>query len=574
MPATATESFCERCGTRYTFGTPRAERKGIGASLGALIRGRDELENNAYQPLDPFLGVFRFCLECRQYTCPSCWNDEAGFCASCVPLPDAPPLTDASLESRLPILADVRPEPEAWPTFDLILDPNEDVLAANAPRIVPPAEPPPVAEPAAASPTVVEPATPPKPMPAPAPRVVPMPMPMAMAAPLSMRVDDESDVAELREREAAARIEAERQATEARAAADAAEADRALRAAEVARAVQAAEAERAVLAAESVRAGQYRLRAASEADAAKRLAEADQAARLDEAARVAQEIRVAEEARLAEEARVAEEVRVAEAASLAKPVLEGTDLAFDVAWDQLLTGPQVPIAEASEDSPVDDRVAPIELEEAVQHVEPIQLAEPKAATAKVKRSTAAKADKSTAAPMVAEIGSLVEAPTVVPTRALPIPADSARPPEHEAEQVPAVEPVPAVPPPPTPAPQVSPLPGWSLLAPEPPPADDGRDTTPGPWPPQSPVYQPPATRPFGLDAPTPVPGAPLPYQIPATPPTYQQLQQAASPGMLMRSHRPGTDPARSASGIRPCGTCGLPVSAVARFCRRCGVRQD
>ena len=32
---------------------------------------------------DPFHGAFHFCLECRRFTCPSCWDAPAGFCRSC-----------------------------------------------------------------------------------------------------------------------------------------------------------------------------------------------------------------------------------------------------------------------------------------------------------------------------------------------------------------------------------------------------------------------------------------------------------------------------------------------------------
>ncbi len=30
--------------------------------------------------LDAFHNAFNFCIDCRQYTCVSCWNDDAGRC--------------------------------------------------------------------------------------------------------------------------------------------------------------------------------------------------------------------------------------------------------------------------------------------------------------------------------------------------------------------------------------------------------------------------------------------------------------------------------------------------------------
>ena len=86
---TIIESFCERCGTRYSFEPVRKRESklvGIGKSLGIL----PDDQGPSVAARDPFHGTFHFCLECRQYTCPSCWNEDAGFCVGCVPLPDAP----------------------------------------------------------------------------------------------------------------------------------------------------------------------------------------------------------------------------------------------------------------------------------------------------------------------------------------------------------------------------------------------------------------------------------------------------------------------------------------------------
>ena len=91
MTEILTESFCERCGTRYTFesSAPRKSRigrvrmaaKGVknfvmsdDASLSEAMadaRGEEELSATAHQ-LDAFHKTFNFCLTCRQYTCGDC----------------------------------------------------------------------------------------------------------------------------------------------------------------------------------------------------------------------------------------------------------------------------------------------------------------------------------------------------------------------------------------------------------------------------------------------------------------------------------------------------------------------
>jgi hypothetical protein len=101
MADTLTESFCERCGTRYTFrthGGARARlaalvtigrglrlgvtsRSSLGRSLDAA-RSRAAREASAHQ-LDAFQRTFRFCLGCGQYVCADCWDAAAQRCRSC-----------------------------------------------------------------------------------------------------------------------------------------------------------------------------------------------------------------------------------------------------------------------------------------------------------------------------------------------------------------------------------------------------------------------------------------------------------------------------------------------------------
>jgi nicotinate-nucleotide--dimethylbenzimidazole phosphoribosyltransferase len=105
MTEILTESFCERCGTRYTFEAAIPKKRRIGklkvlskglknyvlsedASLDeALAEARSEEEREVSGgQLDAFHQTFQFCMSCRQYTCANCWNDAEGRCLSCAPL--------------------------------------------------------------------------------------------------------------------------------------------------------------------------------------------------------------------------------------------------------------------------------------------------------------------------------------------------------------------------------------------------------------------------------------------------------------------------------------------------------
>ena len=103
MAEILTESFCERCGTRYTFESPRqrVRLKGVkvlsrglknfvlsdGTSMDeamAAARSETDREVTAHQ-LDAFHKTFNFCMSCRQYTCRDCWNEVEARCLSCAP---------------------------------------------------------------------------------------------------------------------------------------------------------------------------------------------------------------------------------------------------------------------------------------------------------------------------------------------------------------------------------------------------------------------------------------------------------------------------------------------------------
>ena len=92
--------------------------------------------------LEAFHEAFNFCIDCRQYTCVSCWNDDAGRCRSCVPVPGIDDLAERLAASTAvaaePVAgiaeADMSDEDvrrhlglEAWPTSDL----PEEAIAAN-----------------------------------------------------------------------------------------------------------------------------------------------------------------------------------------------------------------------------------------------------------------------------------------------------------------------------------------------------------------------------------------------------------------------------------------------------------
>jgi hypothetical protein len=103
MPEILTESFCERCGTRYTFesAAPKVKLKGLKVmSRGlrnfvlsddtsmdeAMAAARNETDREqTSQQLDAFHKTFNFCMTCRQYTCGNCWNEAEGRCLSCAP---------------------------------------------------------------------------------------------------------------------------------------------------------------------------------------------------------------------------------------------------------------------------------------------------------------------------------------------------------------------------------------------------------------------------------------------------------------------------------------------------------
>ena len=183
-------------------------------------------------------------------------------------------------------------------------------------------------------------------------------------------------------------------------------------------------------------------------------------------------------------------------------------------------------------------------------------------------------DTDAAAATVGDLGSGVEAAVAEPDEPEPVVAAEPEPRpivaaetepdvEPEAETVAAAEPEPVAEPAPAEPPTRTPTPGWTIVAPDVPTTD--APPAPAAWPPRSPVYQPPA----GPARPAATPGQPGQPSWPTVPPAAfsvpaaQAVWEESSLGVISR---PG-------SGVQACVSCGLPLSATARFCRRCGSRQ-
>ena len=164
MAEILTESFCERCGARYTFETTAPRRRGLGR-IRTLSRGvkdfvanddasfteamsaarEDDARRASLQQLEAFQQTFAFCMTCRQYTCQNCWNSSAGECLSC-----APDLSREVLAQAFPDLAPDGPESQtgvsrpthptvaasAWPTADRRIA-GEPPIVAGPPSMEP-----------------------------------------------------------------------------------------------------------------------------------------------------------------------------------------------------------------------------------------------------------------------------------------------------------------------------------------------------------------------------------------------------------------------------------------------------
>jgi hypothetical protein len=157
MPETLTESFCERCGTRYEFQAPTRlnplrKTRGLVSGFKNYLLSQDALSDSigdamrveeqdlASAQLEAFHAAFNFCINCRQYACNNCWNEDAGRCRTCVPIPGTDDLVErmeAAFRTERGRAETVAPASElemdasaiqrrlgaeAWPTSDLPAD--------------------------------------------------------------------------------------------------------------------------------------------------------------------------------------------------------------------------------------------------------------------------------------------------------------------------------------------------------------------------------------------------------------------------------------------------------------------
>jgi ribosomal protein L40E len=571
MPETLTESFCERCGTRYTFEAAAPKGKRLGklktfskgfvnfvtndeTSLDeAFAEARSEEQRElTNQQLDAFHQTFQFCMSCRQYTCANCWNETESRCLSCAPLgtgllgtpfPALDPLARIGFNQPPAQPHGTNgnghpeggaPEPAAWPVSDLSTpDRPADgfdlearlglpaLTSGSAGSVGPTAD---VASLEPAGGTVEA--------------VVDDDVALAVAEAERARAEVEADAAVERERQAAAEAEMER----ARAAE--AEAERQRRAA-----AEQAEAERQRQAAAEAEAERQRATAEAEAERQRQAAaEHAEAERQRQAAAEAE----AERARAAE----AEAERQRQAAAEA----EDTERARQAAAEQ---------AEA-----VRARAAEAEAER--------------------QRQAAALAAAISAAPSPSEppagTGSEIDRAAAAAAQTSDL-LNRFRPGQDAASAGrPATEPPAGASPTATPTrDDLVETPTWQIVAPEAP--------TPGPEPleiaPAVLAPQPPLpTRPSPTNgAAQPTNGAPQApsapsrdWPTPATTPPPQWPMPAATAEPQWPAPRAGTTPdvwaassqevtSRAGSGIQACLSCGLPLSASARFCRRCGTQQ-
>ena len=154
-----TDSYCERCGTRYVFRANAAKTlslsgarvlaKGLknfvltdGQSISdsMTLARHDNEHEDATRATEAFHRTFNFCMTCRQYACSSCWNERQGACLTCAPEPGFEPVApEDHLIVRTPVArgdndwalfpdilgvdggARVNPSPPlgAWPSQDL-----------------------------------------------------------------------------------------------------------------------------------------------------------------------------------------------------------------------------------------------------------------------------------------------------------------------------------------------------------------------------------------------------------------------------------------------------------------------
>ncbi|MFI5258381.1 MAG: hypothetical protein ACHQ01_02045 [Candidatus Limnocylindrales bacterium] len=121
--AQVTDSFCERCGSRYVF-SPNAPKSLSLKGARVLAKGLKNFVLNDGQSMsdsitlarldddradstridEAFHRTFNFCMTCRQYACDRCWNSTVGACLSCAPEHSVEPIApEGHLIVRTPV---------------------------------------------------------------------------------------------------------------------------------------------------------------------------------------------------------------------------------------------------------------------------------------------------------------------------------------------------------------------------------------------------------------------------------------------------------------------------------------
>jgi hypothetical protein len=170
---------------------------------------------------------------------------------------------------------------------------------------------------------------------------------------------------------------------------------------------------------------------------------------------------------------------------------------------------------------------------------------------------------------LAEATEAPEPAVAAPEAAVTAPEAAVTAPEPALE-APAPEPTPE------PAPRVDLVeqPTWRIVAPDPESVEPAVPTTEAPAVPAVPpvAAQAEPQWPASPEWPSQRQAAGLPFlNRPAQPTGGIDALWAASASEV--THRSASASAREVGGVQPCVSCGLSLSATARFCRRCGTRQ-
>jgi hypothetical protein len=137
--------FCERCGTRQPSPPPVANKPGVLARR--LLDAVGVTTSDGVPP--PFDDYLRLCLTCREYSCPTCWNDEVGVCQTCAPLPE--PVVLPMPQPATAFMGTAEPDAALESAFVPVLEPEPEMEPVAAEPLVVAAEPEPEMEPVLAA---------------------------------------------------------------------------------------------------------------------------------------------------------------------------------------------------------------------------------------------------------------------------------------------------------------------------------------------------------------------------------------------------------------------------------------